>query len=194
MPAYFRRADIVALPYREIEQSGVLYTALAFGSPLVLSAVGGFPEIAEQRRGSAGPSRATRSRCGRALSSCSTTSGPAPDFAGGRALARRGPFLGARRASPPSDLYRTPAGGAARMTVVEIVFWVSVGPDRLHARRLSAAAACARARCGRARAGRTSPRPAAAVSLIVAAHDEDDVIEQKVANALALDYPPERWS
>ena len=30
IPAYFRRADVVVLPYREIEQSGVLYTALAF--------------------------------------------------------------------------------------------------------------------------------------------------------------------
>jgi glycosyltransferase involved in cell wall biosynthesis len=46
LPSYFRRADIVALPYREIDQSGVLYTALAFGSPLLLSDVGGFPEIA----------------------------------------------------------------------------------------------------------------------------------------------------
>ena len=45
--AYFRRADLVVLPYREIEQSGVLYTALAFRTPLLLSAVGGFPEIAE---------------------------------------------------------------------------------------------------------------------------------------------------
>ena len=45
--AYFRRADVAVLPYREIEQSGVLYTALAFGTPLLLSDVGGFPEIAE---------------------------------------------------------------------------------------------------------------------------------------------------
>ena len=44
--AYFRRADLVVLPYREIDQSGVLFTALAFGAPLVLSAVGGFPEVA----------------------------------------------------------------------------------------------------------------------------------------------------
>ena len=44
--AYFRRADLVVLPYREIDQSGVLFTALAFGSPLLLSAVGGFPELA----------------------------------------------------------------------------------------------------------------------------------------------------
>jgi glycosyltransferase involved in cell wall biosynthesis len=46
LPSYFRRADVVALPYREVDQSGVLYTALAFGAPLLLSAVGGFPEIA----------------------------------------------------------------------------------------------------------------------------------------------------
>jgi glycosyltransferase involved in cell wall biosynthesis len=43
---YFRRADLVVLPYREIDQSGVLFTALAFGRPLLLSDVGGFPEVA----------------------------------------------------------------------------------------------------------------------------------------------------
>jgi glycosyltransferase involved in cell wall biosynthesis len=46
LPAYFRRAELVVLPYREIDQSGVLFTALAFGKPLLLSDVGGFPEIA----------------------------------------------------------------------------------------------------------------------------------------------------
>lgn len=46
LPAFFRRADLVVLPYREIDQSGVLFTALAFGTPLLLSAVGGFPEVA----------------------------------------------------------------------------------------------------------------------------------------------------
>jgi glycosyltransferase involved in cell wall biosynthesis len=48
IPAILRRADLLALPYRDVEHSGVLYTALAFGKPLVLSAVGGFPEVAEQ--------------------------------------------------------------------------------------------------------------------------------------------------
>src|SRR5215203_481917 len=47
IPAIFRRADLVVLPYLEAEHSGVLYTGLAFGTPLVLSAVGGFPEVAE---------------------------------------------------------------------------------------------------------------------------------------------------
>ena len=48
IPAFMRRADLVVLPYRNIEQSGVLYTALAFGRPLVLSSVGGFTEVAER--------------------------------------------------------------------------------------------------------------------------------------------------
>jgi glycosyltransferase involved in cell wall biosynthesis len=46
LPAFFHRADLVVLPYREIDQSGVLFTALAFGKPLLLSDVGGFPEVA----------------------------------------------------------------------------------------------------------------------------------------------------
>jgi glycosyltransferase involved in cell wall biosynthesis len=46
LAAYFRRADLVVLPYREIDQSGVLATALAFGKPLLLTNVGGFPEVA----------------------------------------------------------------------------------------------------------------------------------------------------
>ena len=46
IPAVFERADLVVLPYREVEQSGVLYLALAFGKPIVMSSVGGFPEVA----------------------------------------------------------------------------------------------------------------------------------------------------
>jgi glycosyltransferase involved in cell wall biosynthesis len=46
IPAIFRRADLVVLPYLDAEHSGVLYTGLAFGKPLLLSAVGGFPEVA----------------------------------------------------------------------------------------------------------------------------------------------------
>jgi glycosyltransferase involved in cell wall biosynthesis len=48
LPAYFERADLVVLPYREIEQSGVLFTALAFGKPLLVSDIGGFAELAER--------------------------------------------------------------------------------------------------------------------------------------------------
>ena len=47
IPSIFRRADLVVLPYLDAEHSGVLYTGLAFGKPLLLSAVGGFREVAE---------------------------------------------------------------------------------------------------------------------------------------------------
>jgi glycosyltransferase involved in cell wall biosynthesis len=47
LAACFRRADLVVLPYREIEQSGVLATAVAFGSPILASDVGGFREVAQ---------------------------------------------------------------------------------------------------------------------------------------------------
>jgi glycosyltransferase involved in cell wall biosynthesis len=49
LPAYFRRADAVVLPYSRTErfdQSGVLAISLAFGKPTVLADVGGFPEVA----------------------------------------------------------------------------------------------------------------------------------------------------
>lgn len=45
-PAYFERAALVVLPYRQADQSGVAFTALGAGVPLLLSDVGGFPELA----------------------------------------------------------------------------------------------------------------------------------------------------
>ncbi|MFN8149603.1 MAG: glycosyltransferase family 4 protein [Solirubrobacterales bacterium] len=50
IPALMRRADVLALPYREIEQSGVLYTGLAFRKPMILSDVGGFSEVGDAAR------------------------------------------------------------------------------------------------------------------------------------------------
>jgi glycosyltransferase involved in cell wall biosynthesis len=41
----FEAADVVAFPYREIDQSGALMTALQFGTPIVATRVGGFPEV-----------------------------------------------------------------------------------------------------------------------------------------------------
>ncbi len=49
LPAFFRRADVVVLPYSRTERldwSGVLATALAFGKPTLVSDVGGFAEVA----------------------------------------------------------------------------------------------------------------------------------------------------
>ncbi|MDQ6775315.1 MAG: glycosyltransferase [Actinomycetota bacterium] len=50
IPAFFRRADLVVLPYSRTERfdfSGVLAAALAFGKPVVLTDVGGFSEVAD---------------------------------------------------------------------------------------------------------------------------------------------------
>jgi glycosyltransferase involved in cell wall biosynthesis len=46
LAGYFARADLLVLPYREIDQSGVAFTALGAGVPMLLSDVGGFPELA----------------------------------------------------------------------------------------------------------------------------------------------------
>jgi glycosyltransferase involved in cell wall biosynthesis len=58
LAALFRRADLVALPYREIDQSGVLFVALAFGKTLLLSDAGGFPEVSAAQTVPAGDAAA----------------------------------------------------------------------------------------------------------------------------------------
>ena len=63
LAACFRRADLVVAPHRESEQSGVIATALAFGSPLLASDVGGFGEVAAA---GAAAARAARRRGGAA--------------------------------------------------------------------------------------------------------------------------------
>jgi glycosyltransferase involved in cell wall biosynthesis len=45
LPAFFRRADLVALPHRNVDVSGVLFAGLAFGKAMVMSDVGGFREL-----------------------------------------------------------------------------------------------------------------------------------------------------
>jgi len=48
LPAYFRRADLLVLPHRSVDVSGVLFAGLAFGKPMVLTEVGGFREVVEE--------------------------------------------------------------------------------------------------------------------------------------------------
>ncbi len=45
VPALFRSASMVVLPYRSIDQSGVLMTAVAFGKAVVASRIGGIPDV-----------------------------------------------------------------------------------------------------------------------------------------------------
>ena len=72
---------------------------------------------------------------------------------------------------------------------VEIAFWVSVGLIvYTHAGYPLLLAGLARLR--RRPLWRMAELPR--VSLVIAAHDEREVIEERVRNALALDYPPDR--
>ena len=44
---YFRAADVVALPYNEATQSGILSIAYGFARPVIATDVGGLPELVE---------------------------------------------------------------------------------------------------------------------------------------------------
>jgi glycosyltransferase involved in cell wall biosynthesis len=73
--------------------------------------------------------------------------------------------------------------------VLGAVFWVSAGALAwTHAGYPLAAAALARLRPRPVRREDATPE----VTVVVAAHDEEDVIERRLENLLALDYPPER--
>jgi cellulose synthase/poly-beta-1,6-N-acetylglucosamine synthase-like glycosyltransferase len=74
---------------------------------------------------------------------------------------------------------------------LEIVFWVAVGLIVYTHVGYPLALVALRA-LRRRRPPPSEPRQLPAVSLIVAAHDEEEVIASKLADALALDYPHDR--
>jgi cellulose synthase/poly-beta-1,6-N-acetylglucosamine synthase-like glycosyltransferase len=86
-----------------------------------------------------------------------------------------------------------PALSAADSTIAaviaKILFWASLGALAwTQVGYPLVAAALARVRARPVRKGDGTP----VVTLIVAAHNEEDVIERRLQNLLALDYPPER--
>ena len=75
------------------------------------------------------------------------------------------------------------------MVIAKVLFWSSLGALAwTQAGYPVFAAGLARLRSRPVRKGDFTP----SVSLIVAAHDEEDVIARRLENLLALDYPPER--
>jgi glycosyltransferase involved in cell wall biosynthesis len=105
IPAIFRRADLVVLPYLDAEHSGVLYTALAFGKPLLLSAVGGFPEV-----GSTGAARLVppgdSAELAAALVELVGDEAARAELAAAAARAAAGPYSWDETARLTLDLYR----------------------------------------------------------------------------------------
>ena len=105
LPAYFRRADLVVLPHRDAEQSGVLYAALAFGKPIVMSDVGGFAEVAAHRRRLASSRRATPTRWPSAIEDLLADPEERERLAAAAAAAAAGPYSWERVAAQTLALY-----------------------------------------------------------------------------------------
>lgn len=105
IPAIFRRADLVALPYLDAEHSGVLYTALAFGKPMVLSAVGGFPEVAAEGAARLVPPGDTVALAA-AIDELVGGESARADLAAAASRAAAGPFSWDEAARRTLDLYR----------------------------------------------------------------------------------------
>ena len=106
IPAYFRRADLIVLPYREIEQSGVLYTALAFGKPILLTSVGGFTEVAGQGAARAVPPN-DPDAFAEAMEELVADPGKRAELAAAAQAAATGSYSWERIASRTAELYAT---------------------------------------------------------------------------------------
>ena len=129
IPAIFRRADVVVLPYRDDEQSGVLYTGARLRQADRASAVGGFPEVGERdgalRLVPPGDPAALAAALAELVArpGGARASSPPP-----RARAAAGAvLLGRGRRAHARALPRALGPIIAAMAVLEIVFWVSAG-------------------------------------------------------------------
>ncbi|MFL5898175.1 MAG: glycosyltransferase family 4 protein [Solirubrobacterales bacterium] len=105
IPAIFRRADLLVLPYLDAEHSGVLYTGLAFGKPMVLSAVGGFPEVASTGAARLVPP-ADATALAAAISELVGDDAARAELAAAASRAAAGPFSWDEAGRRSRDLYR----------------------------------------------------------------------------------------
>jgi glycosyltransferase involved in cell wall biosynthesis len=112
VPAYFRRADLVVLPYRAIEHSGVVFTALAFGSPLILSAVGGFTELATEHGAARLVEPGDVASLRAAIAELLDDDGERRRLTAAALAAASGPFSWERAAELTEELYRSLQEGA----------------------------------------------------------------------------------
>ena len=106
LPAYFRRADLLVLPHRRVDVSGVLFAGLAFGKPMVLSDVGGFRDVAlEHGAGRLVPPEDPEA-LGLAIRELLEDSGAREQLAARARAAAAGPYSWDRISGQTLDLYR----------------------------------------------------------------------------------------
>ena len=106
IPELFHRADVVALPYRDAEHSGVVYTALAFGKPMVLSSVGGFGELAAEHGAARVVPPDDPAALAEALAELTSEEGARAELAAAARRAAEGPFSWDAVAAQTIELYR----------------------------------------------------------------------------------------
>jgi len=106
IPAIMQRADILTLPYKDAEQSGVLYTGLAFGKPIVLSDVGGFGEVANRYDAAELVPPEDSAALAAAIGKLVTDEGAREELAAKATAAATGAFAWSTIAGQTLDLYR----------------------------------------------------------------------------------------
>ncbi|MGK2956236.1 MAG: glycosyltransferase family 4 protein, partial [Solirubrobacterales bacterium] len=106
IPAIMRRADLVVLPYRDGEQSGVLYTGLAFEKPMVISNVGGLGDVAREHDAARLVEPGDVEGLAAALTELVGDPVAREQLAAKAATAARGPFAWDTIAGQTIDLYR----------------------------------------------------------------------------------------
>jgi glycosyltransferase involved in cell wall biosynthesis len=105
LPAYFRRADLLVLPHRRVDVSGVLFAGLAFGKPMVLSDVGGFRDVATEHGAGRLVPPEDPDALGAAIRALLDDPGAREELAVRARAAAEGPYSWERIAGQTLDLY-----------------------------------------------------------------------------------------
>ena len=186
----FARADVVVLPYTRTERldfSGVLATALAFGKPIVLSDIGGFGDVAATGAAALVPPddpEALRAALQRLIDDPEQRA----RLSAAAAAAAAGPYSWAQAAGRRSRCTARSRPDRHNHRPMTAIFWVCVALlVYTHAGYPALLAMLAPLRRRRVSTD-SGARPS--VSVIVAAYAEEAVIEARIANLRALDYPP----
>ena len=110
IPEIMRQADLVVLPYHDGEQSGVLYTGIAFGKAMVVSDVGGIGEVAREHGVARVVPPGDAEALAAALAELTADEAARAALAERSAAAATGSFSWSRIAAQTLDLYRELAG------------------------------------------------------------------------------------
>ncbi|MDQ2623134.1 MAG: glycosyltransferase family 4 protein [Actinomycetota bacterium] len=110
IPEIMRHADLLVLPYHDGEQSGVLYTGIAFGKAMIVSEVGGIGEVAREHGLARVVAPGDADDLAAALTDLTADGAAREELAARSAAAAAGPFSWSVIAGQTLDLYRELTG------------------------------------------------------------------------------------